>query len=113
MKVRARRLKKDRRPVRGLVHVSGGVKRWHGHTGRHTAAPIWVSESGNEKRSAPVFGNQDAIAQRSSPGLASNRSTVKPLNPPPRHLHQMRTDASVTIRPPIPTRAQGVKPHLS
>jgi hypothetical protein len=53
----------------GLVHVSGGVKRWHVDTGRHTAAPILLSES-----SAPVFGNQDAIAQRSSPGLASNRA---------------------------------------
>jgi hypothetical protein len=48
----------------GLVHVSERVKRWHVDTGRHTAAPILLSES-----SAPVFGNQDAIAQRSSPEL--------------------------------------------
>jgi hypothetical protein len=39
-----------------------------------------AGEIGNEKRSAPVCGIQDAIAQRSSPGLASNRSTVKPLS---------------------------------
>ena len=47
-------------PCRGGAST-GHVKRWHGHTGRHTAAPILLSES-----SAPVFGNQDAIAQRSS-----------------------------------------------
>jgi hypothetical protein len=60
------------------------------------------------KISAPVFGNQGATAQRSSPGLASNRSTVKPLSPPPRHLHQVPTDASVTIRLLIPTPRQRV-----
>ena len=56
------------RETGGLVHVSGRVNGGTIDTGRHTAAPIWVSESGNEKRSAPVFGNQDGIAQRSSPG---------------------------------------------
>jgi hypothetical protein len=76
--------------------------KWHVDTGRHTAAPILLSES-----SAPVFGNQDAIAQRCSPGLASNRSTVKPLS-------RCATPASganrpsVTIRPPIPTPVQRV-----
>ena len=39
-----------------------------------------------------------ALAEAGLPvGLASNRSTVKPLSPPPRHLHQVRTDASVHI----------------
>ena len=36
-----------------------------------------------------VCARRDATAQRCSPGLASNRSTVKPLSPPPRHLHQV------------------------
>jgi hypothetical protein len=44
------------------------------------------------KSGAPVFGNQDAIAQRSSPGLASNRSTVKPLSPPPRHTCMVQAE---------------------
>jgi hypothetical protein len=52
-------------------------------TGRpHCSAA--VSESGDtvkKKSSAPVFGNQDAIAQRSSPGLASNRATRQTLEP--------------------------------
>src|SRR4051794_8123265 len=43
-----------------------------------------------------------------SPGLASNRSTAKPLSPLPRHLHQVRTDASVPIRLLIPTPRQRV-----
>src|SRR5215471_3655502 len=45
------------------------------------------------KKAAPtVFGDQDAIAQRSSPELASNRATVKPLRRlPPRHLRQVET----------------------
>ena len=37
--------------------------------------------------------------------LASDRSTVTPLSPPP---HQVRTDAPVTIRLLIPTPAQRV-----
>jgi hypothetical protein len=54
--------------------------------------PILVSESGdtgrNEESGAPVFGDQDAIAQRSSPELASNRAnrhTVDPLRVPTDH----------------------------
>ena len=84
----------------GLVHVSGGVKPWHVDTGRHTAAPILLSES-----SAPVFVNQDAIAQRSSPGLASNRATATCMRCKP---HQGANRPSVTIRPPIPTPVQRV-----
>src|SRR6266700_8406345 len=82
------------------VQVPGRVKRWHVDTGRHTAAPILLSES-----SAPVFGNQDAIAQRSSPGLASNRAnrhTVEHTAAAPAG----ENDASVTIRPLILTPAQ-------
>ena len=61
-----------------------------------------------KRKDKSMCARRDAIAQRSSPGLASNRSTVKPLSPPPRHLHQVRTDASVTIRLLIPTPRQRV-----
>ena len=61
-----------------------------------------------KRKDKSMCARRDAIAQRSSPGLASNRSTVKPLSPPPRHLHQVRTDASVTIRLLIPTPCQRV-----
>jgi hypothetical protein len=57
---------------------------------------------------APVFGNQDAIAQRSSPGLASNRAnrhTVEHAAAAPAGENR----ASVTIRPLIPTPAQRVR----
>ena len=103
----------------------------HVDTGRHTAAPILLSES-----SAPVFGNQDAIRStilaRARCGVDRHRALqesvprvkrrkrrnafrqagadgkpVTPLSPPPRHL-QVKTDASVTIRPRIPTPAQRV-----
>jgi hypothetical protein len=70
----------------GPVQVSGRVN--GGTIGTHTAAP----RGRNEKSGAPVFGNQDAIAQRSSPELASNRATVKPLRRlPPRQLHEVQT----------------------
>jgi hypothetical protein len=63
----------------------------------------------NEESGVNVFGDQDAIAQRSSPELASNCATVKPLRRlPPRHRHQVQPDASVTIRLPIPTPVQRV-----
>jgi hypothetical protein len=35
---------------------------------------------------------RDAIAQRCSPGLASNRSIVKPLSPPPRHTCMVQAE---------------------
>jgi hypothetical protein len=70
--------------------------------------PILVSGDTVETKTAAhrFYGNQDAIAQRSSPGLVctrANRHTVEP-----RHLHQAQTDASVTIRPLILTPVQGV-----
>jgi hypothetical protein len=65
-------------------------------------------KSPKDQKTKALCARRDAIAQRSSPGLASNRSTVKPLSPPPRHLHQVRTDASVTIRLLIPTPRQRV-----
>jgi len=79
------------------------------YLGRHTAAPIWVSESGNEKSGATVFGNQDAIAQRSSPVLVStraNRHTLEHAAAAPAG----ENDASVPIRLLIPTPAQRVSP---
>src|SRR5262249_58959426 len=61
----------------GLVHVSGGVKRWHDRNLASMQLRSLVLRAGvtveTEKGGAPVFGNQDAIAQRSSPGLVSNR----------------------------------------
>jgi MFS family permease len=66
-------------------------ERWHD---RHRAPTLQrrgfrVSPTVKRKSGAPIFDNQDAIAQRSSPGLASNCATVKPLRRlPPRHLHQ-------------------------
>jgi hypothetical protein len=62
--------------------------------------PILISKSGDtvetEESSATVFGNQAL--------------TVKPVTPlsPPRQLHQVRTDASVTIRLLISTPVQRV-----
>ena len=77
--------------------------------GPHPAQRLRAGDTFETKRAAHRFyGYQDAIAQRSSPGLAFNRSTVKPLSPPPRHLHQVPTDASVTIRLLILTPAQRV-----
>jgi hypothetical protein len=53
------------------------------------------------KRAAQRFSPiRDAIAQRSTPGLASNRSTA--------HLHEVQTAVSVPIRPPILTPGQRV-----
>jgi hypothetical protein len=53
------------------------------------AAAVAIDDTGETKKAAPtVFGNQDAIAQRSSPGLASNcanRHTVDPLRVPTDH----------------------------
>jgi hypothetical protein len=61
--------------------------------------PILISKSGDtvetEESSATVFGNQ---------------ALTKPVTPlsPPRQLHQVRTDASVTIRLLISTPVQRV-----
>jgi hypothetical protein len=58
-----------------------------------------------------VFGNQDAIAQRSSRGLVSpgaNRSHVEYVAAAPAG----ENDASVPIRLLIPTPAQRVSSHL-
>jgi hypothetical protein len=59
------------RARRGLGHVSGGVKRWHVDTGgpQCSVNPGFkvLCHECNEKSGAPVFDNQDAIAQRSSP----------------------------------------------
>jgi hypothetical protein len=61
--------------------------------------PILISKSGDtvetEESSATVFGNQ---------------ALIKPVTPlsPPRQLHQVRTDASVTIRLLISTPVQRV-----
>ena len=68
-----------------------------------------VSESGDTvetKRAAHPF---SAIRMRSlNDPHQGSLPTVKPLSPPPRHLHQVPTDASVTIRLLIPIPRQRV-----
>src|SRR5262249_54733626 len=52
--------------------------------------------------------------QRGPPCRDQKPSTVKTSSPPPpRHLHQEQTDASVTIRPLILIPAQRVSSHMS
>jgi hypothetical protein len=58
-----------------------------------------------KRKDKSMCARRDAIAQRCSP---VSLPTVKPLSPPPRHLHQVPTDASVTIRLLIPTPRQRV-----
>jgi hypothetical protein len=86
----------------GLVHVPGGVKRWHVDTGRLTATPILVLEPvkrvKRKARSAPVCGNQDAIAQRSSLGLAFNRANRRTVEPAAAHLQAKTTHPSPSAR---------------
>jgi hypothetical protein len=79
----------------------GRVKRWHDRHRAHTLprdpgfSVATVLSVANAVHQVQRF--KDAIAQRSSPGLASNRAN-----------RQAQTDASVTIRPLILTPAQWV-----
>ena len=111
--IRVRPLNDPRRGSLGWgQHSPGRVKRWHAQPtpGAYAAAVTSAVSAIIASTVGRVQRFQDAIAQRCSPGLASNRSTVKPLSPPPRHLHQVRTDASVPIGLLIPTPRQRVSP---
>src|SRR5262249_22499408 len=74
-------------------------ERWHHDRPRApTLQRRCRSESGDTvetKRAAHRFyGNQDAIAQQSSPVLVPTVRTVTPLSPPPRHLQAKTTHPS-------------------
>jgi hypothetical protein len=90
------------------VHVGVGVSvsRGGGPTsGAHAAAAILISESGDTVKRRE---RRHAFRQAGADG--ETRYTLEPAAA--RHPSQGADRRSVTIRPPIPTRAQGVKPHL-
>jgi hypothetical protein len=79
-------------PVRIHDHRSGPCVA-RDVTGRHTAAPIWVSESGNEKSGAPVFGDQKC--DRSTTVASAPLPTVRTVTQtPPRQLQAKMTHPS-------------------
>jgi hypothetical protein len=96
-------------PCRGGGRVSRGrLKRWQIDRGTVTSA-ISGSVASTVGR---VQRFKDAIAERSSPGLAltrANRHTVEHSAAAPAG----ENDASVTIRPPIPTPAQRAAQRFS
>jgi hypothetical protein len=101
----------------GLVHVSGRVNGWHDRHRAHTAAPRFQSPVTRVKRRKRRH-RFSAIRMRSlndaRRGSLPTVQTVKPLRRlQPRHLHEVQTDASVTIRLLIPTPAQWVSQILA
>jgi hypothetical protein len=111
----------DSRPY--LAHETGGLSMWGWGIGISRGSGETVARSTDIRRTRcsgdPGFsGAVSAIRRkrcrcRNNPQDARLRATVTPLSPPPRHLHQVQTDASVTNRPPILTPAQRVGSHLS
>jgi hypothetical protein len=110
MKVRARdlacvRFAGNRGP--GACPCRGGSAFLAGS--RHLAQRLCAADTVQTKRAVHRF---SAIRMRSlndpRQGSLPTVRTVTPLSTPPRHVHQVQTDASVTIRPLIPTPAQRV-----
>jgi hypothetical protein len=60
--------------------------------GRHPAQRLRAGDTVETKRAAHRFSAIRMRSQRSLPGLASNRSTVKPVSPPPRHTCMVQAE---------------------
>ena len=73
------------------------------------AAAVAIDDTGETQKAAPtVFGNQDAFAQRSSPGLASNRANRHTSRPPfPRGSRRSQATRSPEIGKGIAVHQRG------